>query len=67
MRCPVVRGNASTGGEVPEVHLCVSVDLRGRYLNLPASRLHATRKLVHGDFALQIRELHKLLTKSRKE
>lgn len=42
------------------------VDQRGRYSNLPSSRLHALRKLVHGDFAKQIGELHRLLIKPKK-
>jgi hypothetical protein len=37
------------------------VDQRGRYSNLPASKLHGLRKLAHGDFAKQVRELHELL------
>ena len=34
------------------------VDQRGRYLNLPVSRLETLRALAHGDFAIRIRELH---------
>lgn len=37
------------------------VDQRGRYSNLPISRLHALRKLAHGNFAKRIRELHERL------
>jgi len=42
------------------------VDQRGRYLNLPTSRLHALRKLAHGDFSMRIKELHELIVRSKK-
>lgn len=41
------------------------VDLRGRYLNLPSSRLRAVRQLLDRDFRLRIRELHELIAKNR--
>jgi len=42
------------------------VEERGRYSNLPASRLHAINLLLHPQFATAIRELTRQIHKPKK-
>jgi hypothetical protein len=44
----------------------LAVDLRGRYSNLPMSRLHGIRLLTKGDFGKRLHELHELVYRQKK-